>query len=166
MELELRHLRLIVTVAEQGSVTRAATALGLTQPALTAQLNRIDRALGAEVFTRDQRGARPTALGELVVGRAKVLLPAMSALVEDAHRLVAGRGLRPRSVRVGTASTALGGLFVNRLISEFVPDDFVARYIFNNPVRAGLVESPLDYPFLGSDVWPLDQILSWVGECG
>jgi len=118
MELELRHLRLIVTVAEQGSVTRAATALGLTQPALTAQLNRIDRAFGATVFTRDQRGARPTALGEFVLGRAKVLLPAMAALVEDAHRIVAGTDVRTRSVRVGTASTALGGLFVNRLISE------------------------------------------------
>ncbi|WP_421734072.1 LysR family transcriptional regulator [Cellulomonas sp.] len=117
MELELRHLRLIVTVAEHGSVTRAAASLGLTQPALTAQLNRIDRTLGAAVFTRDQRGARPTALGELVLGRAKVLLPAMSALVDDAHRMVAGRDLRARSVRVGTAATALGGLFVNRLVS-------------------------------------------------
>ena len=117
MELELRHLRLIVTVAEQGSVTRAATALGLTQPALTAQLNRIDRTFGAAVFTRDQRGARPTALGEFVLGRAKVLLPAMAALVEDAHRIVAQRDVRARSVRVGTASTALGGLFVNRLIA-------------------------------------------------
>ena len=102
MELELRHLRLIVTVAEQGSVTRAAATLGLTQPALTAQLNRIDRAFGGPVFTRDQRGARPTALGELVLGRAKVLLPAMSALVDDAGRLVGrARARRPRSVRVG-----------------------------------------------------------------
>jgi DNA-binding transcriptional LysR family regulator len=117
MELELRHLRLIVTVAEQGSVTRAAATLGLTQPALTAQLNRIDRALGGPVFTRDQRGARPTALGELVLGRAKVLLPAMSALVDDASRFVAGEGAQARSVRVGTASTALGGLFVNRLVA-------------------------------------------------
>ena len=41
----------------------------------------------------------------------------MAALVEDAHRIVAGMGVRARSVRVGTASTALGGLFVNRLIS-------------------------------------------------
>ena len=117
MELELRHLRLIVTVAEQGSVTRAATALGLTQPALTAQLNRIDRTFGATVFTRDQRGARPTALGEFVLGRAKVLLPAMAALVEDAHRIVAGTDVRTRSVRVGTAEHRAGGRFVNRLIS-------------------------------------------------
>ena len=35
----------------------------------------------------------------------------------------------------------------------------VARYIFENPVRAGLVASPRDYPYLGSDVWTLDEIL-------
>jgi putative transposase len=35
----------------------------------------------------------------------------------------------------------------------------VARYITENPVRAGLVASPRDYPFLGSDVWTLDELL-------
>jgi len=148
MELELRHLRLIVTVAEQGSVTRAATTLGLTQPALTAQLNRIDRVLGAPVFTRDQRGAHPTALGEFVLGRAKVLLPAMSALVDDAHRIVVGRDERSRAVRVGTASTAIGGLFVSRLVSGLgaqvtsvtLPDvEGVADQLASEALDVGLV---------------------------
>jgi putative transposase len=35
----------------------------------------------------------------------------------------------------------------------------VMRYIFENPVRAGLVRSPLDYPHLGSDLGPLEEIL-------
>jgi putative transposase len=34
-----------------------------------------------------------------------------------------------------------------------------ARYVVNNPVRAGLVESPEDYPFTGSDVWSLEDLL-------
>jgi putative transposase len=38
----------------------------------------------------------------------------------------------------------------------------VARYIVNNPVRAGLVVSPRDYPFVGSDVWTLDELLEWI----
>jgi len=44
MELELRHLRVICAVAEAGSVTTAAATLGLAQPALTAQLRRIEPA--------------------------------------------------------------------------------------------------------------------------
>jgi REP-associated tyrosine transposase len=35
----------------------------------------------------------------------------------------------------------------------------VARYILENPVRAGLVRSPADYPLLGSDVWSLQELL-------
>ena len=34
-----------------------------------------------------------------------------------------------------------------------------ARYVVNNPVRAGLVESPEEYPFVGSDVWSLKELL-------
>jgi REP-associated tyrosine transposase len=36
----------------------------------------------------------------------------------------------------------------------------VARYIFDNPVRAGLVRSARDYPFLGSSVWTIDDLLA------
>ncbi len=50
MELELRHLRTLRAIAEAGNLTRAATALGLAQPALSAQLRRIERALGGELF--------------------------------------------------------------------------------------------------------------------
>ena len=35
----------------------------------------------------------------------------------------------------------------------------IARYIIENPVRAGLVKSPLDYPFVGSTVWPLEELI-------
>ncbi len=35
----------------------------------------------------------------------------------------------------------------------------IARYIIDNPVRAGIVESPLDYPFVGSDMWPIETIV-------
>ncbi|MCB7135264.1 LysR family transcriptional regulator [Cellulosimicrobium marinum] len=114
MDLELRHLRMIVAVAESGSVTKAAASLGVAQPALTAQLNRIDRSLGGCVFTRDRQGARPTELGELVLRHARVLLPAMSALVDDARHLLSAVP-SGRTVRVGTVSTAIGGLFARRL---------------------------------------------------
>ena len=86
----MRHLRMVVAVAESGSVTKAAAALGIAQPALTAQLNRIDRSLGGNVFVRDRFGARPTELGELILRHARVLLPAMGALADDAERLVNG----------------------------------------------------------------------------
>lgn len=63
MELELRHLRTVRAIADAGSLTRAATVLGLAQPALSAQLKRIERALGGALFERGRHGVRATALG-------------------------------------------------------------------------------------------------------
>lgn len=117
VELDLRHLRMVVAVAESGSVTKAAAALGIAQPALTAQLNRIDRALGGNVFTRDRNGARSTELGDLVLRHARVLLPAMSTLTDDIQRLVNSPNGAPGALRVGLSGSGLGGLFVNQLHS-------------------------------------------------
>ncbi|WP_405978959.1 LysR family transcriptional regulator [Streptomyces sp. NBC_00158] len=99
MDLELRHLKIVRAVADAGSLTRAATALGLAQPALSGQLKRIERALGGELFERGRDGVRATALGELVLERARVLLPALSELQEEAVRFA----------RSGTAGYRLGG---------------------------------------------------------
>jgi putative transposase len=38
----------------------------------------------------------------------------------------------------------------------------VARYILNNPVRAGLVKRIEDYPYCGSLEWPLEALLDWI----
>lgn len=111
MELELRHLRVVCTVADTGSVTKAAARLGLAQPALTAQLNRIERALGGALFERDRRGSRPTPLGELVLARARLVLPAVSELREEAARLANGVGEDTARFRIGAANgPMLGGL--------------------------------------------------------
>src|SRR5690606_25689686 len=80
MELELRHLKTIRAIADAGSLTRAATELGLAQPALSAQLKRIERALGGALFERGRHGVRVTALGELVLERTRVVLPAVTEL--------------------------------------------------------------------------------------
>ena len=65
-ELELRHLRAVRAVADGGSVSRAATVLGVSQPALTAQLKRIERILGGDLFVRGPSGVRPTELGRFI----------------------------------------------------------------------------------------------------
>ncbi|MBY8874620.1 LysR family transcriptional regulator [Micromonospora sp. PLK6-60] len=117
MNLELRHLRVVCAIAETGSVTKAASSLGLAQPALTAQLQRIERTLGGALFERDRRGARPTALGELVLARARVLLPAMKGLQDEAARL-AGAANTPTRYRFGGVNSPILGRLVHRLGAE------------------------------------------------
>lgn len=117
MELELRHLKIIRAIDEAGSVTRAATALGLAQSALSGQLKRIERALGGPLFDRGRCGARATPLGELVLARARVLLPAIHGLQDEALRFAHswdGVECAPRFRLGGTHGPLLGGL-VDRL---------------------------------------------------
>lgn len=117
MNLELRHLKVVCAIAETGSVTKAASTLGLAQPALTAQLQRIERTLGGPLFERDRRGARPTALGELVLARARVLLPAMKGLQDEAARL-AGSGTAMSRYRFGGVNSPILGRLVHRLATD------------------------------------------------
>jgi DNA-binding transcriptional LysR family regulator len=116
MNLELRHLRVVCAIAETGSVTKAAALLGLAQPALTAQLQRIERALGGPLFERDRKGTTPTALGELVLARAKVVLPAMKGLQDDAARF-AGAHVTPSRYRIGAVNGPILGGLMSRVAS-------------------------------------------------
>ncbi|SFB61603.1 DNA-binding transcriptional regulator, LysR family [Amycolatopsis marina] len=83
MELEVRHLRVICTIAEAGSLTKAAAQLGLSQPALSNQLRRIEQVLGGPLFVRTRQGATATNLGEFVVARARPALGVIDQLRED-----------------------------------------------------------------------------------
>lgn len=80
MELEVRHLRVLVAVADHGSVTKAAASLGLSQPSLSTQLRRIEREMGAPLFDRSRDGMMPTDLGRTVLARARAVLAEMADL--------------------------------------------------------------------------------------
>ncbi|MFJ9056820.1 LysR substrate-binding domain-containing protein [Streptomyces sp. NPDC102409] len=110
MELEVRHLRALCAIADTGSLHRAARMLGVSQPSLTTQLQRIERTMGAELFRRERTGCRPTLLGRAVLSRARPLVDGMSALVGAAlAEAEAARAGGPR-LRIGsTASRVIGG---------------------------------------------------------
>lgn len=149
MNLELRHLKVVVAIAETGSVTKAASQLGLAQPALTAQLQRIERALGGPLFERDRRGARPTALGELVLARARVLLPAMKGLQDEAARL-AGTGDTLSRYRVGGANSPIVGGLVHRLAAA-QPQAQISTYAswYADELAQMVLGGRLDYILVG-----------------
>ncbi|KIF72575.1 peptidase, partial [Streptomyces sp. AcH 505] len=85
MELEVRHLRAVCAIADTGSLHKAARQLGMSQPSLTTQLRRIENTLGAELFSRERTGCRPTPLGRSVLSRARPLVAGMATLVAEAR---------------------------------------------------------------------------------
>ncbi|MBB2912035.1 DNA-binding transcriptional LysR family regulator [Streptosporangium becharense] len=150
MDLELRHLRIVRAVAEAGSVTKAASHLGLAQPALTAQLKRIERLLGGTLFDRDHQGARPTPLGELVLSRAMVLLPAARELQEEARRLANANADIPRYRLGATNGPILGGL-MDRLATAWPSTPVSTHTSWSARELTGMVIlGKLDFVFTGA----------------
>ena len=68
--MDLKQLKALVTVAEVGSVTRAAELLHLVQPAVTRQIRTLEHELGVELFERSHTGMRLTDAGAVMVERA------------------------------------------------------------------------------------------------
>lgn len=96
----LRHLRIVLTVAESGSISRAAATLKIAQSGLSAQLRRIEQELGGPLFRRRPQGVVPTELGVHVVGRARALLDEFGDLLATA-RTLAQPAEPPRAVALG-----------------------------------------------------------------
>ncbi|MBI1759580.1 MAG: LysR family transcriptional regulator [Actinobacteria bacterium] len=115
-ELELRHLRVVCTVVDAGSLSRAAAQLGVSQPALTAQLQRIERQLGGRLFERTREGMTPTELGDFLVSGARVVLADMSHLMAGVAERVKPRAAGGPVLVAGSAGP-LAPMFAARLRS-------------------------------------------------
>src|SRR5690349_6153589 len=95
-DLDLNLLRVFAVVAECGSVTQAAARLYLTQPAVSAALRRLQRAVGTAVFVRQGRGVALSAHGERMLAAMR---PHLQALVDAA--------LAPAEWRAATSDRTL-----------------------------------------------------------
>ena len=88
MELEVRHLRLVMAVAEEGSVTAASRRLHVTQSALSHQLRDAEEKVGAPLFLRLSKRMVPTPAGERLVQSARMVLGEL----ERTSREISGKG--------------------------------------------------------------------------
>lgn len=80
--IELRHLRYFEMTAELGSISRAAAALHMTQPALSRQLAQLERDVGYSLFDRTPRGAKLTPAGDGLRLQAAVILSQVDRIPE------------------------------------------------------------------------------------
>ncbi len=107
-QLRVRHMTLLNLIAEGGSLSKAAQALSLTQPAVTAMLQELESVLGVQLVERDRRGARLTAIGMATHVQLRQALNVLNGLES-------GLAMAPEThhLRVGVLTTAM---------LELVPD--------------------------------------------
>ncbi|RDK03111.1 LysR family transcriptional regulator [Paraburkholderia lacunae] len=89
--LKTRQLLLVVALAEEGNIHRAAAALNMTQPAASKLLRELEEMLGAVLFERMPRGVRPTLYGDALIRHARVVLGSLDQAQEELAALKAGR---------------------------------------------------------------------------
>ena len=101
--IDANGLALVAAIGRAGSLTAAARELGVTQSALTKQLQRIERRLGVTLFVRDLRGVRPTDYGESLLPRARTVQAQLRQAIEALDQM---RGRREGHITVALTHLA------------------------------------------------------------
>jgi DNA-binding transcriptional LysR family regulator len=105
--MELRHLRYLVAVADQGSFSRAARVLHVAQSAISEQLANLEEEIGVSLFLRSPRKTEPTVAGEMFLQEARRILASADDAIEAARRVHRGEA---GTLRIGFFA---GGMGVN-----------------------------------------------------
>jgi DNA-binding transcriptional LysR family regulator len=143
--MDVEDLRLLDAVAAEGSFSRAAGRMRLSQPSVSARIAAVERAVGAELFARDSRGARLTDAGERYLGYVRRCLQ----LLEQGRRAAAADRARP-TIRVGVPASyapALAPLIVDAVASASAPAVVSVRAAHSAELRDELRDGLLDLVF-------------------
>lgn len=128
-DMDLRHLRTFVTVAELGTVSKAAASLRVAQPALSRQIMDLEDELGVRLFDRIRRRLVLTGEGEQLLGGCRGILTDIASLKDRAQLL--------RRPDAGTLKVAATPQTIDGVLSVFLP-----RYARDRPnVRIKLSEA-------------------------
>ncbi|PZE79436.1 LysR family transcriptional regulator [Curtobacterium sp. MCBD17_032] len=155
-DIDPQLLRVLRAVADSGSITRAAAALGSSQPAVSQLLTRAEQRLGHALVLRGGRGATLTHAGQVLADHALHVQAALTAARED---LDAVGGLIRGRVRLGgfpSASSALVPAVLARMATT--APGVRTSYVEVEPpealdlVRGGEVDVALTFTYVGDEV--------------
>ncbi|AQV94444.1 LysR family transcriptional regulator [Cupriavidus necator] len=141
--MEVRDMDYLLAVAARGSVLRAAEQLGMTQPAVTKAIARLERELGIPLFERDPRGMVPTLAGSALIARARKIRLEYDDAMRELGEIRAGTiGL----VRFGFSPT-IGAALVYGAFNQLMHERPAARFQLLERLGSELLDA-----LLGGDV--------------
>lgn len=139
-----RNLRAFLSVARLGNLTAAADTIGLTQPALTKTIRRLELDFGAKLFDRAARGMTLTAAGRLLFERS-LLIEMHYQHGKEEIRLLKTESLNEFRIAAGVAyHAAIAPDLVKLLSLEFPQTRFVLEFKVANHALPKLISGDLD----------------------
>ncbi|MBX3364880.1 MAG: LysR family transcriptional regulator [Phycisphaeraceae bacterium] len=153
--MELTPLRYFVIIAETGHMTRAARTIGVTQPALSAMLKKLEAEVKSDLFHRTGKGVELTEAGRVFLEYARDTIRRAEAGLAAVRELM---GLERGSIRIGAGATATG--FILPRVVSVVRRQFpglrffireagsraVAAAVLSGELDLGLVTLPVEHP--------------------
>lgn len=167
--MNLNHVALFLAVAEEGSISRGADRLFISQPAVSKQLAELERSLGTRLFDRLPKGVQLTEAGEVLLGYARRLF----ALEKEAETVLSElQGLARGRLAVG-ASTTIGGYLLPGILAgfhrrypsievhlEIANTDRIQQLLMEGILDEGLTEGFADSPELEAEVFLEDELVA------
>lgn len=154
MNIELRHLRYFVAVAEELHFGRAAARLNISQPPLSQQIQALEQQIGARLLARTNRSVLLTAAGKQFLADSRQILSMVDDAAARAERLHQGSG----ELRIGFTSSAPFIRAVSDTLSLFrrdYPDVHLQTREMNTREQiAPLIEGTLDMGLLRNTALP------------
>lgn len=173
MKFTLRQLEAFVAVARQGSVSRAAQSLSLSQSAVSMSVNDLEKQFDARLFDRRGKRLQLNELGYLLLPRAQALLDQG----QEIESLLQGEG-EAGPLRLG-ATLTIGNYLAPLLLGQFLeglPDrargkahlevhntDTIIRQVANFELDLGLIEGVCQHPDLEVTPWIEDELAVFAG---
>ncbi|CAN7655058.1 LysR family transcriptional regulator [Phenylobacterium sp. LjRoot219] len=153
--MDIRQLRNFVKIAELGSISRAAEALGMAQPSLSQQVLRLEDEFGCKLFRRNARGVTTTEAGA-VLQRHAVLMVAVEEDAVAEMRRVAEALLSNVTLAMPGSISRLLAVALTEAVMELEPISLRLREGASGEIRSMLLDGGVDFGLL-YDAEPLDQ---------
>lgn len=148
--MDIYQLKTFVTIAAEGSITKASELLFLSQPAVSAHIKALEDELGLQLFNRTAKGMSLSAQGLALLAKAEQLLQLQKELLLDAKRL---KGELHGCIRLGSnrgASAKLLGQLLNQLSTLYPQLDIRMQYGSSVEIQQAVLQGKVDAGFYTS----------------
>ena len=162
------RLKVFYTVAQKLSFTKAATALFITQPAVTKHIRELEQQLGIALFKRNGNSIAITASGEIVLKYAEIIFDTYKLLEKELAQL---NKITEGTLRIG-ASTTLAQTLIPKLLGKFKKmypaiqlsfsrgnTDFISNQVIAGKIDIAIVEGTSHYPQISYENFLKDEIV-------